>query len=39
MAINDWDYEKKPSEEQLTDYMKLALNIIQSFILRGKDNE
>ena len=39
IAICDWDYEKKPSEEQLIDYMQLALNIIQSFTLRGEDNE
>lgn len=39
IAINDWDYEKKPSEKQLIDYMQLALNIIQSFTLRGEDND
>lgn len=28
-AICDYDYDKKPNEEQISDYMTLALHIVQ----------
>ena len=37
LSICSWDYEEKPSEEQVKDYMKLALNLIQEMKCFGGD--
>ena len=38
-AISEYDYDEKPDENQIKDYMELALHLLQKCKWLGEENE